>query len=211
MNRAGAGRGIQLDRLLAGETHASVVCFLAMTHDGREAVKIGTSSRLKARVAGIRYTATLADVLLIVPGGRDVESAWHHHFRDQRIRPFRELFWLEGGLRDYLTFPPPLPLVVTSTVLVPYTGPLSLASAYITPVGPPSTMGLTEAVHRRVLRTTCGAARMDRARDTGNFPKPVAEGKRGELLYSTADLAAYDASKRGPRGIVTDNQREHAS
>ena len=192
---------IHLGRLLAGETHASVVYFLSMPHDGREAVKIGTSKRLKARLTAISYTATLADILLIVPGGHDVESAWHRHFRDYRIQPFRELFWLKGSLRDFLAFPPPLPHVATSTALVPYTGPPSLVPAHVMPGQepsiPPPTMGLTEAVRRRVLRTTQGAARMDRHRAADNFPKPVAAGKRGELLYNTTDLSAYDASKRG--------------
>jgi len=204
-------RGIQLGRMIAGETHSSVVYFLAMTHDGREAVKIGTSTRLRTRITGVSYTATLEDILLVVPGGHDVESAWHRHFRDYRIRPFRELFWLEGSLRDYLAFPPPRPLVAASTLLVPYAGPPPLVPAHIMPGQqppdpPPSTMGLSEAVRRRVLRTTHGAAKMDRARDAASFPKPVAKGKRGELLYNAADLFAYDASKRGLPAPKEDNR-----
>lgn len=194
-------RGIQLGRMLAGESHASVVYFLAMTHDGREAVKIGTSSRLKTRIRSVFYTATLEDILLIVPGGHDVESAWHHHFRHYRIRPHRELFWLEGTLRDFLTFPPPLPRVAASTALVPYAGSPSPVPAHIRPDQQPSALpsvvGLSEAVSRRILRTTRGAANMDRYRAADSFPKPVGKGKRGELLYNATDLAAYDASKRG--------------
>lgn len=207
MTPRSAARGIQLGRLIAGQAHASVVYFLAWTHDGREAVKIGTSKRLKTRITGISYTATLADILLLVPGGHDVESAWHRHFRDYRIRPFRELFWLEGSLRDYLAFPPPLPLVATSTALVPYTGPPAPVPPHVTPGWqplyplpsdpPPSAIGLSEAARRGVLRTTHAAAKMDRARDAANFPKPVAKGKRGELLYDFTDLSAYYAPKRG--------------
>lgn len=193
--------GIQLGRMIAGETHASVVYFLAMTHDGREAVKIGTSARLKTRLRGVSYTATLADILLLVPGGHDVESAWHHHFRHYRIRPHRELFWMEGSLRDFLAFPSPLPRVASSTALVPYAGPPSLVPTHVMPgqqpSAPPSTMGLSEAVRRGVLRTTRAAANVDRYRAADSFPEPVAKGKRGELLYNTADLSAYDASRRG--------------
>src|ERR1035441_6626746 len=104
--------GIQLGRIIAGEAHVPVVYFLAMTYGGRPAVKIGTSTRLKARIRGVSYAAELTDVLLLIPGGEDAETALHDQFREYQIPPFAELFWLEGRLRDFVAQPalPKLPL-----------------------------------------------------------------------------------------------------
>jgi hypothetical protein len=106
--------GIQFGRIIAGELHAPVVYFIAMTYGGRPAVKIGTSTRLKTRIRSVSYAAELTDVLLLVPGGEDVETALHDRFREYQIPPFAELFWLEGRLRDFVAQPafPQLPLRV---------------------------------------------------------------------------------------------------
>jgi hypothetical protein len=99
-------QGIQLGRILAGDAHMDVVYFLAMTFREREAVKIGTSTRLKKRVSSVSYAAEMEDVILLVPGGHDVETLFHNRFREYQIQPFAELFWREGRLGEFLAMAP---------------------------------------------------------------------------------------------------------
>lgn len=101
-------QGIQLGRILAGETHMDVVYFLAMHFRGREAVKIGTSTRLKTRIGSVSYAAELEDVLLLVPGGHDIETLFHDRFREYQIPPYAELFWRDGQLGAFLAMAPPV-------------------------------------------------------------------------------------------------------
>ena len=99
--------GIHLGRILAGDKHPGVVYFLAMTYKGRPAVKIGTSERLLSRISSVSYAATLTDVLLLVPGGEDVEIVLHREFSAYQIDGFQELFWLKGRLKAFLDWSPP--------------------------------------------------------------------------------------------------------
>src|ERR1035441_3378994 len=101
-------QGIQLGRIVAGDSHPDVVYFLAMTYQGREAVKIGTSTSLKARLRSVSYVAELEDVLLLVPGGRDVEGLFHQRCRECKTPPYAELFWREGQLGACLAAVPPV-------------------------------------------------------------------------------------------------------
>lgn len=101
-------QGIQLGRILAGETHMDVVYFLAMTYQGREAVKIGTSTRLKKRISSVSYVAEMEDILLLMPGAHDVETSFHNRFREYQIKPYAELFWREGELSAFVAMAPPI-------------------------------------------------------------------------------------------------------
>ena len=93
--------GIQFGRIMAGHAHAPVVYFLLLHFsDRRPAVKIGTSAQLKRRIETISYSATLSDVLLLVPGGRDIEAAYHQRFRQYRLRG--ELYRMDGELEAFL-------------------------------------------------------------------------------------------------------------
>lgn len=86
--------GIELGRMLAGERHSPVVYFVWCAG----AVKIGTTTRLRTRIAALYLR--LSDVILIVPGGREVERAYHDRLRQHQIREpgRRELFSLDGVL-----------------------------------------------------------------------------------------------------------------
>lgn len=90
--------GIELGRIFAGRTHAPVVYF-ARAGDN---VKIGTSTQLKTRLQA--FYLTLDDVLIVIPGGRDVETACHKRFAESRIAGpgRRELFRLSGKLSIFL-------------------------------------------------------------------------------------------------------------
>jgi hypothetical protein len=91
-----------LYRLLAGQRHAPVVYFARMGDN----VKIGTSMNLKGRMRG--FYLTLDDVLAIVPGGEDVEDAYHERFAASRIQDDdrRELFRLDERLSYFLGLSP---------------------------------------------------------------------------------------------------------
>lgn len=108
MTQSSLPKGIQLGRILAGESHMDVVYFLAMPFRGRDAIKIGTSTRLKARISSVSYAAEFDDVLLLVPGGHDVETMFHDRFSEYRIPPYAELFWREGRLAGFLATAPPV-------------------------------------------------------------------------------------------------------
>ena len=92
-------------RLLAGQRHAPVVYFARMGDN----VKIGTSTNLKGRMRG--FYLTLDDVLAIVPGGEDVEDAYHERFAESRIQDDdrRELFRLDARLSAFLGLSQPPP------------------------------------------------------------------------------------------------------
>jgi hypothetical protein len=89
---------VNVDRLLAAKSHDPVVYFVRV---GRH-VKIGTSTNLRGRMQSL-YLG-LDDVLAVVPGGKDLEGAYHRHFAASRIeRDGRvELFGLNLRLRCFL-------------------------------------------------------------------------------------------------------------
>jgi hypothetical protein len=85
--------GIELRRILAGETHAPVVYFARMG----DKVKIGTTTNLKQRMSS--FYKDLSDVLVVVPGGKDVEAAYHKRFASSRVD--------EDGRRGLFNIDPP--------------------------------------------------------------------------------------------------------
>lgn len=89
---------IELARILAGASHSPVVYFARMGDN----VKIGTSTNLKARMQS--FYLSLGDVLAVVPGGEDVEDAFHQRFAASRIEGDgrRELFRIDAGLSRFL-------------------------------------------------------------------------------------------------------------
>ncbi len=195
--------GIQLGRMLAGQLHASVVYFLATTYRHREAVKIGTSTRLKTRITGVSYSATLTDVLLLLPGGRDVETACHDRFRKYQVPSFRELFWRQGHLRDFLAQEPspiqrrPLSPCGPERESLPEPEPPSLDA-------PMSLLAIVRA--GLVPDVTKRALEMDRHRsDRGLlpdgllFPEPVgiAEGGRQTELFVPFAVVEFNEARRG--------------
>lgn len=91
-----SAQGIELARIIAGDTHAPVVYFLTVG----DRVKIGTSKCLRSRISSL--SMRLAQVAVIVPGGVDVEHEFHERFADYRIWPEREWFWLRGRLSVFV-------------------------------------------------------------------------------------------------------------
>lgn len=89
---------IELSRILSGQSHAPVVYFARMGDN----VKIGTTTNLKNRMQS--FYLSLGDVLAVVPGGEDVEDAFHQQFAASRVEGDgrRELFRIDGRLRRFL-------------------------------------------------------------------------------------------------------------
>ena len=65
---------VELSRILAGQPHTPVVYFARMG----EYVKIGTSTNLRKRMSSLYIP--MEDVLAVVPGGKEVEDAYHERF-----------------------------------------------------------------------------------------------------------------------------------
>ena len=216
-------QGIQLGRIVAGDSHPDVVYFLAMTYQGREAVKIGTSTSLKARLRSVSYVAELEDVLLLVPGGRNVEVLFHQRFRECQIPPYAELFWREGQLGAYLAAVPPV------SPAAAYEARFRNFEAKSEPkyepkpepevqpgAGPPDTpMGLVNIVRAFILphgtpeqqRKYAQRLRQDRHRsDRGElpgglvFPKPLTEVVPGQTeLFWPGEITEFNMTRRGWR------------
>jgi hypothetical protein len=94
----GPGR-IELGRILAGETHAPVVYFARIG----DRVKIGTTTNLKRRIRSSYLD--MSDVLVVVPGGKDVEAAYHKRFGSSRVADEdgrQELFRIDHRLTFFL-------------------------------------------------------------------------------------------------------------
>jgi hypothetical protein len=93
----GPGR-IELGRILAGENHAPVVYFARIA----DKIKIGTTTNLKQRMRS--FYLDLSDVLVVVPGGKDVEAAYHKRFGSSRADEDgrQELFRIDHRLAFFL-------------------------------------------------------------------------------------------------------------
>jgi hypothetical protein len=93
-----AAWGIELSRILAGDSHLPVVYFVKMGDN----VKIGTSTSLKARLRS--FYLSFDDVLLLLPGGEDVEDACHKRFAAAQVTDDdrEELFRLDDSLMFFL-------------------------------------------------------------------------------------------------------------
>jgi hypothetical protein len=121
--------GIELGRVVAGQNHAPVVYFVWCAG----ALKIGTTVNLVGRIGALYLR--VVDVIMIVPGGREIERTYHERFRNYRLREpgRRELFDLESVLKELgITWerPPAVRLEVSAKVgpvhvpIRPATGPL---------------------------------------------------------------------------------------
>jgi hypothetical protein len=89
---------IELGRILAGGNHAPVVYFARIA----DKVKIGTTTNLKRRMRSMYLE--LSDVLVVIPGGKDVEAAFHKRFGSSRIDEDgrQELFRIDHRLAFFL-------------------------------------------------------------------------------------------------------------
>jgi hypothetical protein len=169
--------GIDLARIIAGLPHSPLVYFLRTGN----MVKIGTSTRLLTRVNDL--SLSLADVTLVVPGGEDVERAYHARFARQRVRDRREWFWISGPLLTFLSDHKPV----------------ERAPKRVVPILPePESVGLRDACSSGILAVSIESARAARKRDPG-FPAPVGR-YQSELLYRPAELAAWERNR--PRGYL---------
>ncbi len=67
-----------------------------------ENVKIGTTTNLKGRMSSLYVP--MEDVLAIVPGGEDMEDAYHDRFRSSQVTDDgrQELFRLDASLKFFL-------------------------------------------------------------------------------------------------------------
>lgn len=88
----------ELDRILAGVSHAPVVYFIRIGQH----VKIGTSTNLRGRTRS--FYLSLDDVLAVVPGGKPVEDLFHERFAGSRIAgdDRAEVFEVDFRMRLYL-------------------------------------------------------------------------------------------------------------
>jgi hypothetical protein len=93
--------GVPLARIMAGLEHPPVVYFARIAGG----VKIGTSTNLAARMKSIYVP--WRHVLLVVPGDREVEDAYHELFAPYQIKDGvgREIFDIEHLLNGYRTGP----------------------------------------------------------------------------------------------------------
>lgn len=199
--------GIQLGRILAGQTHAPVVYFMSLYFRDSRAVKIGTSTRLGKRVGNITYGATLSDVLLLVSGDRDVEHAYHQRFREHQIQG--EVFRRAGDLAAFLANPPwsaPTSGVPARPMPEPEPfGPIA------DPRGIP--VSLSEAVrHGYAPGATLHALQMDRHRSNCGelpeglmFPEPAGMRDRKTQLFWPAELSEFNMARRGSWAATKSN------
>jgi hypothetical protein len=162
--------GVELGSIFAGRMHAPVVYFVLVGAN----VKIGTSTNLRGRMQALYLR--MEDVLVVIPGGRDVEAAYHKQFAVYRIPGpgRRELFRIDGKLRLFLA--PWRP--ATLDPAVPEQGnPL---------------LTLRAACEDGVLRCSLDAAR--KAHQRPGFPG-VAGWDGSSALYRWTDLAEWECGK----------------
>jgi hypothetical protein len=87
-----------LSAVTEGRRHMPVVYFAAVGGY----VKIGTTRNIRSRME--HFYLGLEDVLAVVPGGRDLEAAYHDRFRHSRFDGDgrAELFYFDRDLRFFL-------------------------------------------------------------------------------------------------------------
>jgi len=164
--------GVELSRIIAGKAHAPVVYFVRVGDN----VKIGTTTNLKGRMQSLYLS--LEDVVLVVPGGKDVEAAYHERFTECRIHGEgrRELFRLSRQLRSLLS--PQRPAVPDPAA----------------PDAGKPLVTLREACDAGVLGSTLAAAR--KAAQRPGFPKATGWAEDGRsALYHWAELMEYRNGK----------------
>ena len=167
--------GVELSRILTGREHAPVVYFARLGDN----VKIGTSTNLKGRMRS--FYLSLEDVLLVVPGGADVEDAYHKQFASSQVNGDgrRELFRLSGELLRFLSS--------LRAVAMHEAGALE----------PGLLTTLRRACDEDVLLCSLDAAR--KAAQRHGFPE-VQGWDKSTALYDREDLMEYQAGKvRGSR------------
>ncbi len=86
--------GIGLSRMLGGGKHDPIVYFIRHS----DTVKIGTTTCLMNRLGNL--SLPLRAVIMVTPGGRDVEDAYHVRFSAQLI--YGEWFSFSGELAEFL-------------------------------------------------------------------------------------------------------------
>jgi hypothetical protein len=77
-----------------------VIYFVRRESD--DAVKIGTTMRLSARLITLRTVHGSCELLAVMDGGHAEEQALHKRFRDQRVEK-REWFRFDGPLEHFIT------------------------------------------------------------------------------------------------------------
>lgn len=65
-----------------------------------DCLKIGFSTNMKSRMKTFRTSSADTQILLTIPGGRELERRLHILLQEQRIE--RELYHLEGRVADFL-------------------------------------------------------------------------------------------------------------
>ncbi|MEY9842528.1 GIY-YIG nuclease family protein [Streptacidiphilus sp. EB103A] len=113
--------GIDLANIFAGRRHRPVVYFVQI----EGGIKIGTTRNLQKRMD--QLGCHLSWVLLVVPGDRFREAAYHRQFQAERLRGDREWFRCRGELRRFLA--PVLPKEPPADTRSDDAGPLQPASA----------------------------------------------------------------------------------
>jgi hypothetical protein len=92
--------GVTMDIIERGRRRrypdGSVVYFVCIN----DCVKIGFSTNLRSRMKTFRTSSADIQILLTIPGGRDLERRLHNLLQEQRIE--RELYRLEGRVGDFL-------------------------------------------------------------------------------------------------------------
>ncbi len=169
--------GVDVARIISGLSHSPLVYFLKVG----DRVKIGTSTNLQGRMSSL--SLSLTDVLLVVPGGRDIEHEYHQRFNRQRISYDREWFNISGELRSFLQ----LHRQDAPSNTEDYPAPIP-NSGYTT---------LTDACTRGILSLSIIAARKARQRDS-RFPPPVrhsGNGRTATALYDIASLRQWEGSR----------------
>ena len=194
----GVSAGVELSRIISGESHSPVVYFARM---GIDHIKIGTSANLTARMQA--FYLGLRDVLLIVPGGHAVEARYHSRFAALGVGGRRrELFRFAGDLKVFLTSATsrdlavfharrndPEPELAAPELPVIAGRPLTLP--------PPNWVTIRESAAAGMLPRTWtkpgGAFRTAKHRAAKEgIPVPPVRGKKGsEAMYDAVELADF--------------------
>ena len=162
--------GVELSRILAGKKHAPVVYFARIG----DYVKIGTTTNLAGRMR--TFYLSLEDVLVVIPGGADVEAAYHKRFSGSRhpAEDRRELFHIDGQLSLFLE-------ALRSSSVQAGQGPET-----------PLMVTLRKACAQEILKCSLDAAR--KAAQRAGFPE-VSGWDGPAALYFSADLEEWESGK----------------